>query len=113
MKKQKKSPAKESIRTGTSPETLAQGLLDNLYYIQGRPPELATQNDWYMALAYTVRDRLLQNWVQTLKTIRQDVKVVTTELTRNNLAPFGFFAFAPRVAYEPCSCAPSHYQRKI
>ena len=30
-----------------------------------------------MALAYTVRDRLLHNWVQTLKTIRQDVKVVS------------------------------------
>jgi starch phosphorylase len=77
MKKPQKSPAKESIRTGTSPETLAQALLDNLYYVQGRPPELATRNDWYMALAYTVRDRLLQNWVQTLKTIRQDVKVVS------------------------------------
>jgi starch phosphorylase len=77
MKKTQKAQAKESIRTGTSPETLAQALLDNLYYVQGRPPELATQNDWYMALAYTVRDRLLHNWVQTLKTIRQDVKVVS------------------------------------
>jgi len=77
MKKQQKPPAKESIRTGTSSETLAQALLDNLYYVQGRPPELATRNDWYMALAYTVRDRLLHNWVQTLQTIRQDVKVVS------------------------------------
>ncbi len=67
----------ENIRTGTSPETIAQALLDNLYYVQGRTPELATRNDWYMALAYTVRDRLLHNWVQTLKTIRQDVKVVS------------------------------------
>ena len=77
MKKKQKSQDKENIRTGTSPETLAQALLDNLYYIQGRPPELATRNDWYMALAYTVRDRLLHNWVQTLKTIHQDVKVVS------------------------------------
>ena len=77
MKKQQKSQDKENIRTGTSPETLAQALLDNLYYVQGRPPELATRNDWYMALAYTVRDRLLHNWMQTLKTIRQDVKVVS------------------------------------
>ena len=77
MKKPQKSPAKESIRTGTSPETLAQALLDNLYYVQGRLPELATRNDWYMALAYTVRDRLLHNWLQTLKIIRQDVKVVS------------------------------------
>jgi starch phosphorylase len=77
MKKQQQSQDKKDIRTGTSPETLAQAILDNLYYVQGRPPELATRNDWYMALAYTVRDRLLHNWVQTLKTIRQDVKVVS------------------------------------
>ena len=41
------------------------------------PPELATRNDWYMALAYTVRDRLLDNWVQTLKHLKEDVKVVS------------------------------------
>jgi starch phosphorylase len=70
-------PDKEDIRTGTSPEILAQALLDNLYYVQGRIPELATKNDWYMALAYTVRDRLLHNWMQTLKAIRADVKVVS------------------------------------
>ena len=68
-KGKQKSQGKENIRTGTSPETLAQAILDNLYYVQGRPPELATRNDWYMALAYTVRDRLLHNWVQTLKTL--------------------------------------------
>jgi starch phosphorylase len=73
----KRSPEKENIRTGTSPEILAQAILDNLYYVQGRLPELATKNDWYMALAYTVRDRLLDNWVQTLKAIRQKVKVVS------------------------------------
>jgi glycogen phosphorylase len=77
MEKQAKSQEKENIRTGTSPDTLAQAILDNLYYLQGRPPELATKNDWYMALAYTVRDRLLHNWLQTLKTIADDVKVVS------------------------------------
>jgi starch phosphorylase len=77
MKKKQEPQEKESIRTGTSPETLAQALLENLYYVQGRLPELATRNDWYMALAYTVRDRLLQNWVQTLRTIADDVKVVS------------------------------------
>ena len=48
--------------------------MDNLYYIQGRPQELATRNDWYMALAYTVRDRLLHNWIQTLRAITEDVR---------------------------------------
>ena len=78
MKKQQKPPAKESIRTGTSSETLAQALLDNLYYVQGRPPELATRNDWYMALAYTVRDRMMQRWLSSIRTLNKpDVRVVT------------------------------------
>jgi hypothetical protein len=45
MKKQQKSQEQENIRTGNSPETLAQALLDNLQYVQGRLPELATKND--------------------------------------------------------------------
>jgi starch phosphorylase len=77
MGNQQKSQGKERPRTGTSPETLAQAILDNLYYIRGCPPELATRNDWYMALAYTVRDRLLDKWVQTLKHLKEDVKVVS------------------------------------
>ncbi|MBM4284117.1 MAG: glycogen/starch/alpha-glucan phosphorylase [Deltaproteobacteria bacterium] len=77
MTKRKKSPAGESIRTGASPQILAQALLDNLYYVQGRLPELASTNDWYMALSYTVRDRLLHNWVQTLKAFAADIKAVS------------------------------------
>ena len=63
MKKKPKSEDKENLRTGTDPETLARALLDNLYYVQGQLPELATKHDWYMALANTVRDRLLDKWV--------------------------------------------------
>ena len=44
MKGKQNSQGKESIRTGTSPEILSQALLDNLYYGQGRTPELATRN---------------------------------------------------------------------
>src|ERR1700688_550627 len=33
--------------------------------MQGKFPALATNNDYYMALAYTVRDRLLQRWIST------------------------------------------------
>jgi starch phosphorylase len=77
MENQQKCQGKERPRTGTSPETLAQAILDNLYYIRGCPPELATKNDWYMALACTVRDRLLDKWVQTLKHLKEEVKVVS------------------------------------
>jgi starch phosphorylase len=39
--------------------------LDNLLYTQGKFPALATQNDYYQALAYTVRDHLLHRWIST------------------------------------------------
>ena len=67
----------EDDRTGTSVETLRRAILDNLFYIQGKFPEIATPNDYYMALAYTVRDRLLHRWIKTLETwLNKDVKIV-------------------------------------
>jgi hypothetical protein len=42
--------------------------LDNLFYMQGKFPALATANDYYMALAYAVRDRMLQRWISTAAT---------------------------------------------
>jgi len=41
----------EPTRTGLSPDTLARALRDNLYYTQGRIPEVATLHDWYAAQA--------------------------------------------------------------
>jgi starch phosphorylase len=58
----------EDARTGLSPETIARGFRDNLYYVQARFPEVTTRNDNYMALAYTVRERLLHRWVKTAQT---------------------------------------------
>lgn len=55
----------EDDRTGLSVATIKRAFLDNLYYVQGKFPQLATINDYYMALAYTVRDRLLQRWIST------------------------------------------------
>ncbi|MDJ0737552.1 MAG: glycogen/starch/alpha-glucan phosphorylase [Nostocaceae cyanobacterium] len=67
----------EDDRTGLSIETLKRALADNLFYIQGKFPQIATENDYYMALAYTVRDRLLQRWLTTTKTyLKQEVRVV-------------------------------------
>ncbi|HEV8376822.1 MAG TPA: glycogen/starch/alpha-glucan phosphorylase, partial [Candidatus Polarisedimenticolia bacterium] len=67
----------EDVRTGLSAETLHRALLDNLCFLQGKLPEAATRNDWYLALAYTVRDRLLQRWIRTLPILQEKgVKVV-------------------------------------
>ena len=53
---QRPESAIEDDRTGLSVETLRRALADNLFYVQGKFPEIATKNDLYMALAYTVRD---------------------------------------------------------
>ena len=55
----------EDERTGLTKDALKRAFLDNLFYMQGKPPALATRRDYYMALAYVVRDRLLQRWVST------------------------------------------------
>ncbi|MEM6424081.1 MAG: glycogen/starch/alpha-glucan phosphorylase [Cyanobacteria bacterium P01_D01_bin.128] len=62
------SIAVEDDRTGLSVETLRRAILDNLFYVQGKWPAIATRNDIYMALAYTVRDRLLHRWINTAET---------------------------------------------
>ena len=55
----------EGGRTGLSKEALKQAFLDNLFCMQGKFPALATRRDYYLALAYVVRDRLLQRWIST------------------------------------------------
>ncbi len=55
----------EDGRTGLGKEALKQSFLDHLLYIQGKFPALATRKDYYLALAYTVRDRMLQRWIST------------------------------------------------
>ncbi|PZO39263.1 MAG: glycogen phosphorylase [Shackletoniella antarctica] len=68
----------EDDRTGLSVETLRRALADNLFYIQGKWPEVASQNDFYLALAHTVRDRMMQRWLNSSRNyLRSEVRVVT------------------------------------
>ena len=67
IKEPRQPISSEDIRTGTSPEVISRAILDNLYYLLGRIPALATPHDWYTALAATVRDRLLENWVKSTR----------------------------------------------
>ncbi len=55
-------------RTGLDKDALKRDFLDNLLYTQGKFPALATAHDYYMALAHTVRDRMLQRWISTAET---------------------------------------------
>jgi starch phosphorylase len=66
----------ESVRTGMSLESLKMAFEENLFYSLGRPWHAATDHDHYMAAAYTVRDRVLERWVNTAK-LYKDVNART------------------------------------
>ena len=55
-------------RTALDKDAIKNSFLDDLFYMQGKFAALATRNDYYMALAYAVRDRMLQRWISTAAT---------------------------------------------
>ena len=59
----------QNIRTGLGADAIAAALNDNLHCQVGKLPQYATRNDWYMALAYTVRDRLLDRYIHTIERV--------------------------------------------
>jgi starch phosphorylase len=67
----------EDEHTALSPEAIKRAFLDNLFYVLGKFPAQVTRNDYYMALAYAVRDRMLQRWISTVTAYRkQDSRMV-------------------------------------
>ena len=46
------------IRTALGADAIATAPIENLHCLQGKLPRHATRNDWYMALAYGVHDRM-------------------------------------------------------
>jgi len=66
----------EDVRTGTSADAIRRAILENLYFIQARIPRIATINDWYMALAYTVRDRMLDRFIRSTEALSRSTRAV-------------------------------------
>ena len=70
------SPA-AGTRCGLGVADLKQSFLDNLSCALGRVPMAATQQDLYIALALTVRDRLFKQSVSTMENyVERDARVV-------------------------------------
>lgn len=55
----------EDDRTGMSDDTLRRAFLDHLEYSLSKQPSTSTAHDRFMAMALTVRDRLVYRWAQT------------------------------------------------
>ncbi len=56
------------VAVDNSPEGIRRDIADKLFCMVGKFPEVATRNNYYLAVAYAVRDRMLHNWVRTAKT---------------------------------------------
>jgi starch phosphorylase len=93
-------PSQNEARTGTSVDALRNGILEALYFTQAKFPEVATKNDFYMALAHAVRDRLLNHWVTTAETYYREASRTVSYLSAeyllgphlgNNLVNLGLF----------------------
>ena len=100
----------EDTRTGLGADALEQAFANNLFYVQGKFAASATRNDYYMALAYTVRDRLLHRLLDSLETwLKKDSKLVcylsaeflTGPHLQNNLINLGIQDAARKAV---CTC---------
>lgn len=67
-----------NVRTGNDVASIQQAIVEQLHCMQAKIPSIATKNDWYMAIAYAVRDRLVHRWMESMEVlIKQQSKVVT------------------------------------
>jgi len=78
----KKKAGQKSLSKATGPDNKTQDFtrdfLRHLFYTQGRVLETATPNDLYMALAYTVRNQLLERWLHTVQNYdKPEVRIVS------------------------------------
>jgi starch phosphorylase len=87
-------------RTGNTVEALRAGFLANLLFSQARLPEFATANEKYLALATTVRDRLVQRWMETVRAISErsarvvgylSAEFLPGPMLENNLIALGIY----------------------
>jgi starch phosphorylase len=96
-------------RVALTKDALKRSFLDNLFYMQGKFPVLATAYDYYMALAYAVRDRMLQRWNSTASAYTQQgsrtVSYLSAEFLMgpylgNNLINLGIYDTARQAVAE-------------
>ena len=55
-------------RSGNSSESIKQGFLEHLKYTLAVDEYTTTNHDRFMALSYTIRDRLINQWIKTQQT---------------------------------------------
>jgi starch phosphorylase len=66
---------------GTGVDAIKRNFLANLYTRLAKFQAVASINDYYGALAYTVRDRLLERWINTAQTYYEDASRTVSYLS--------------------------------
>ena len=60
-------PVTGPVQPPLDPATLRTKILEKLVYHVGKDPATATRHDWFIALALTVRDRLVDGWMSSTR----------------------------------------------
>ncbi len=85
---------------GNDPGSLTKSLSNRLIYTLGKDPITATHRDWFHTAASAVRERLIERWMETMRSYyRSDAKRVyylsmeflTGRLLTNSLLNMGFY----------------------
>jgi starch phosphorylase len=64
-----KSPRQNSL--STQEHSIDKSLLNHLVFTGGKTADVATMRDWYDTAAHTVRDHLIERWVETVKAYKE------------------------------------------
>ncbi|MGW8193780.1 MAG: glycogen/starch/alpha-glucan phosphorylase [Desulforhopalus sp.] len=79
MEKVQSEPYQDRVFQADKPSTstvnaIKENIIHHLMSFQGRDPEMAGARDVYKALAYTMRDLMVQKWISTQKTFYAEEK---------------------------------------
>lgn len=77
MKDERKLPAFKYDYLGLDSESLKHSMANRLEYSSGKDLYTATARDWFHVCAWTIRDRLMERWMETMRSYyREDAKRV-------------------------------------
>ncbi|MES9902387.1 MAG: glycogen/starch/alpha-glucan phosphorylase [Sedimenticola sp.] len=72
-----KAPLPDHDYEGRDVASITRGLAKRMTFTVGKDKYTATERDWFLAIAYVVRDRLIERWMKTMRSYyKQDAKRV-------------------------------------